>query len=553
MFGDLNGDSRHDFVAIQPPATGNQYSLVVGRSRAGGGFDITIVPESVQIADAAIGDVNGDGRGDLIFVSDSALFWQFQAADGSFAAAQQTSVGSAGYGLQVAKLNSDARADVLVHSSAGLSRFLGTATGFSTPQSFAMSGPFASRDLDGDGYDDVIYLSNPTAGVWQNVVVRFNDSTGGFRDPTLFALDEPGDNVYVADVNRDHRPDVVVTDRQATTVLLQGAAGGFGNPQAYAHRAYENSPNALADIDDDGNADLVVTTNDLPGSLTVAYYPGDGDGGFGARKTLASGFLAVSLFAEDIDGDGHLDVGVLEGGQSAALAIAPRLVPQLSLSAPALSFGTQALGTIGAPQRLTIKNVGAAPLDLGAVKITGADADAFLLSAGDCAQASVAPQGTCSIGVRFAPSSQGEHTASLAISDESAQVDREVQLAGTGTTVLAGPGPTGPAGPAGPSGATASDGAPGARGAQGPAGPRGADGAAGRAGRDAKVTCRIVGSGRKSRVACRVSYPKARASVIAKLRVGGRTIAVRRVQIRSGRGIVTFPRTRGRSYRVIVG
>ena len=157
--------------------------------------------------------------------------------------------------------------------------------------------------------------------------------------------------------------------------------------------------------------------------------------------------------------------------------------------------------------------------------------------------------------MRFAPTVQGDHVATLVVRDMSANADRTIALSGVGTAVSAAPGPSGAQGPVGTPGLTGATGAQGpagtagATGSPGATGPRGADGARGR---DAKVSCKLSGSGKKAKVKCTVTYARASAVLTAKLRVGGRTVATRKVRIRDGRGSTSFPFERGKRYRVVL-
>jgi hypothetical protein len=258
------------------------------------------------------------------------------------------------------------------------------------------------------------------------------------------------------------------------------------------------------------------------------------------------------VFAEDLDADGHVDLGVIESGEQAVLAVARRLVPGFSFGAAAPEFANQVLGTIGAAQRVTVTNTGEAPLELGTVKVAGPEADAFLTTADGCAGATLAPQATCSVGVRFAPTVQGDHMATLVVRDASAKADRTIALSGAGTAVSAAPGPSGAQGATGAHGATGAQGPAGTAGATGSPGATGARGADGAPGRDAKVSCKLSGSGKKAKVKCTVTYARASAVLTARLRVGGRTVATRTVQIRDGRGSTSFPFARGKRYRVVL-
>ena len=193
-------------------------------------------------------------------------------------------------------------------------------------------------------------------------------------------------------------------------------------------------------------------------------------------------------------------------------------------------FGTQAQGTIGARQGVWVRAQDA-PLALASVRVVGADRDDFVLSADDCSGETLQPGAGCLVRVRFAPTASGARAATLQIRD-GAGTDATVALAGIGGALTAGqpgpPGADGRAGADGTPGATGPQGPQGASGAAGATGVRGANGsrgARGRAGRDATVTCRVLGSRGRRRVASSVQLRGARASTRARLVRHGRTFA----------------------------
>ncbi|WP_028066079.1 FG-GAP-like repeat-containing protein [Solirubrobacter soli] len=558
-FGQLDIDGRPDFVSIQF-ASGGKSSLVVGRSVANA-FDTQTIAYPTLLNDAVIADVNGDGRGDLVSAgNDGWIRWQLQTAAGAFDSIQQTLApgGYSVYDLAPARLNDDARRDLVARTSSGLIRALGTAAGLSMAQTVSTGGPFVAADVNADGYDDLAYLSGGTQTGWSSLAIRLNDTIGGFGDPQTFDFGQEGGWLRAADVDGDRRLDLIAASNRGAAVSLQTTPGWFARPILFTPR--DQGLSELADIDDDGVPDLLAVVSPGPGSLIAGYYPGDGSGGFLARRTIASGLLGTQAFAEDFNGDGHADVAVLEpGDQASSLAIARQQTATYQSSRTSVEFPDQLVGTIGYPQRVVITNTGAGPLDLGAVSISGTDADAFLVSTDNCAATTLAPQATCAIAVRFAPTAFGPLTGTLSIRDESGRTDRHVALTGTGTTSAGPSGPAGPAGAAGTPGTNGSDGAsgpqgaPGPAGASGPAGSPGATGPAGSrgvAGRDAKVTCRIARNTRKPKITCKVTYAGANSRVLVHLRVNGRIVATRELRLRRGHGVISFGKPRAARYKV---
>jgi virginiamycin B lyase len=150
-------------------------------------------------------------------------------------------------------------------------------------------------------------------------------------------------------------------------------------------------------------------------------------------------------------------------------------------SATSLAFGAQPLGTIGAPQTLSIQNIAPTPRPIDDVQISGDGADDFLITSQGCTRTPLAAGAACTVRVRFAPSATGERTATLTLSGDGLVAPMQIPLHGTGGELPKGDtGERGPEGPAGPAGTT---GATGATGPQGDTGPQGAQGPQGEPGK----------------------------------------------------------------------
>ncbi len=119
-------------------------------------------------------------------------------------------------------------------------------------------------------------------------------------------------SITIADVNRDNHPDILVAnaDDGTVTVLLGDGKGGFhrapGSPLAAGHL-----PNdiAVADMNGDGNPDLVIANHQSP---FVTVFLGDGRGGFrpapGSPFDVHSNPHPHGVAVADFNGDGKPDV-----------------------------------------------------------------------------------------------------------------------------------------------------------------------------------------------------------------------------------------------------
>lgn len=198
---------------------------------------------------------------------------------------------------------------------------------------------------------------------------------------------------------------------------------------------------------------------------------------------------------------------------------------------------------------------GTLPLEITQVRVEGEAEDDFLVTSDRCSGETIAAEATCTVRLRFAPSTPGARTATLVAPPASAHVP-PVALAGVGGDLPQGPtGPTGPTGETGATGASGATGATGASGATGPTGvgatgpsgpngpiggagaqgpggqpglggPAGATGPAGArgpAGRDGTVTCRVRGK-KSKQVTCSIERGNDR-SARARLVRDGRVYA----------------------------
>ncbi|MCC7170331.1 MAG: VCBS repeat-containing protein [Planctomycetes bacterium] len=290
--GDVDGDGRTDLVVYDGPATSTKRRIRVdlgngfGRFEPGDlGFELPGTFLTHKLTALTSADLNGDGRAEILF--------SFSPAPNA-----QTSI----------------EVLTLVPGS-GLAPF----DSILVPPGVSITELHAS-DIDRDGDVDLVFAtSNSSHGI-----LVAQQASGGFS-PSAMSVSPltTAIAITVRDVNADGWPDLVAVGSpllEDARVLLGGVAGFSAGPATkldqggYPPNSVGPKSVAAGDFDGDGHIDLVVATAQLGGTR----YAGDGLGKF----TFAQHFGALSgstARVVDVDGDGFLDA-VIGGSQAICFA-----------------------------------------------------------------------------------------------------------------------------------------------------------------------------------------------------------------------------------------
>ncbi len=166
-------------------------------------------------------------------------------------------------------------------------------------------------DFDGDGYMDIIMTGYN--GV-ENVVNLYTNNTDGSYTKTLTnMIGTTNGRIRSADFNNDNLADVIITGVDTTgtysaRIYLQNAQGDF---VIKANTLMENyfGDITILDGDNDGDIDVLLTGFDLNYAPNAKYYLNDGTGVFTENVNAGfSGAYFTGSSVADYDNDGDEDV-----------------------------------------------------------------------------------------------------------------------------------------------------------------------------------------------------------------------------------------------------
>lgn len=273
--GDLDSNGKLDFVisGAKPGYTG--YSGIFLNNT--GSFTELQVPGFQQLMYSAISmeDINNDGKKDILITGtktsstpqETVFEIYINIDNGNFYRKENTGIIGVNNGsIQVADFNADGRKDILVNGNSG----------------------------------------QPSTKIY------FQQIDGTFQDSNVALMGSYYSATKVFDANNDGHPDILITGFNSsyspdTKLYINSGTGEFTEKNSGIQPLYFSSIDS-ADIDNDGDIDLLVSGMDTNPTYALKIYLNDGEGNF---TTSANNFLGTSTGSAkfvDYNKDGLIDV-----------------------------------------------------------------------------------------------------------------------------------------------------------------------------------------------------------------------------------------------------
>jgi hypothetical protein len=256
LTGDVNGDGKTDLI-FEGQDWGGNYNLCVRVKLGNANGTFTALPQQnlddgsmVNTFPVLTGDVNGDGKTDLIFEGQD---WggntnlcarvKLGKTDGTFTALPQQNFGDGSgvhtYPVLTGDVNGDGRTDLIFEGQdwSGNTNLcirvkLGNADGTFTAlpqQSFGDGNgvhtyPVLLGDVNGDGKTDLIFIGQDWTGCGLNIRVKLSNGDGTWCKDWQVTGDN--DNVFnypgiSGDINGDHKTDLLFTYHSGDSLIIK--------------------------------------------------------------------------------------------------------------------------------------------------------------------------------------------------------------------------------------------------------------------------------------------------------------------------------------------
>ena len=378
-FGDLDGDGKSDMVVLNANANTlsvfrNTYALNVP---FGSRVDFATGDSPLSVA---IGDIDGDGKPDLVVVNERAAsvsVYRNTSTPGSltassFASPVSFATGEHPYSVALGDLDGDGRTDITVANfqSNTVSVLRNTATaGAVDASSFAVRVDLAAGqnprfvtvgDLDGDNKPEIVVANqqSATVSVLRNTATAGTLSTSSFATRTDFGTGSNPVGVVLGDLDGDGKTDLAVANNGSNSVSVFRNTSAVGvidmssfTPKVDFPTTRQPFALALGDLDGDGKPDIAVAnaiSNNIsvlrnvatPGSLQLTTFDPPGQSSFNGYVTFPAGSYPLSVAIADLDGDSAPELVSSNGEntvyvQKAGIAFHPAITSLSPASGPA--------------------------------------------------------------------------------------------------------------------------------------------------------------------------------------------------------------------------
>jgi hypothetical protein len=323
--GDLNNDGLNDVAAT---IVSDGYLAVYYQNRNGMLDDPIFKATGNSPRRLKIGDLNSDGLNDVVlpnyYGNSISVYYQDSSTNLLKDQATKTVGWNYPYSVAIGDVSGDGRNDVVTvtdYSSNtngySISRFTQKLDGtLNDYERFSYDGTTGETffeveiaDMNGDGLNDIIAAQRDASndfGIW------YQDDFNSFGYATIYTTSNSYDYIYdieVVDINKDNKKDILLASNNddVVAIFLQTDTG----PQYWGTINVGSAPYGMAvdDINGDGSMDI-VTVNIFDDSITIVTQQSDRFD-FDREIRWTTFYDPYELATGDLNNDGLLDVAYI--------------------------------------------------------------------------------------------------------------------------------------------------------------------------------------------------------------------------------------------------
>ncbi|MEM1181380.1 MAG: VCBS repeat-containing protein [Acidobacteriota bacterium] len=319
--GDVNNDGRPDLVVSR---LGTELGIQILLQLEDGTFEPSAAFPGEFTRSVDVGDFNNDGLLDVVRGHPDGIQLYVQNGAGELVENQPLPSDERGALVRIGDFNQDGLDDVVSVPDGSDAEvvyiYLQGVTGLEAPITYPLNHGDSSNDvevgdLNGDGLDDIVVVS-PFRPSQDNIAVLYQDPDGGFLDQVLY--DAPGNRTYdgvaIGDLNDDGLNDLALAPIGPWVhIFLQNQDGvlEFLDIFNFGSQGLHDSME-IRDFDGDGLNEIVGVSVQQLVVLTSPAHPG----GVQVAQAIDLGggvnffFNKHHLYCADINGDGLQDAAV---------------------------------------------------------------------------------------------------------------------------------------------------------------------------------------------------------------------------------------------------